>query len=103
MRVTRFQRDHPLDEENLMQELCKYTLGGNECDFIKTVRPVLLDGDDLETSAAGLFYEEEASSENKGEDYFVVENFEIVFENSDRRRRRLIAERLLSLGGSGRD
>ncbi|TNV85114.1 hypothetical protein FGO68_gene2057 [Halteria grandinella] len=105
MRVTRFQRDkeHPLDEESLMQELCKYTLGGNECDFIKTVRPVLLDGDDLETSAAGLFYEEETTSENKGEDYFIVENFEIVFENSDRRRRRLIAERLLSLGGSGRD
>jgi hypothetical protein len=59
-RVTRFKRDpsNPLDAEDLLQEVCKYTLGGTECDFVKTVRPVLLDGDDLESSAAGSFFED---------------------------------------------
>lgn len=57
LRVTRFKKDRskPLDPEELLQAVCEYALHGQRCSSIKTVRPVLLDGDDLETSVAGLF------------------------------------------------
>lgn len=56
LRVTRFDRKSgKLDPDALLKAVCNYSLHGKECSSIKMIRPVLLDGDDIETSAAGLF------------------------------------------------
>ena len=86
LRVTRFKRNgkSPIDAELLLQKMCEYTIKGEACKGVKMVRPVLLDGDDLDTNAAGYFINlnDTTPSFPSSDDYFIVDNYEIVFEDS---------------------
>ncbi len=75
MRLTRFKYgDSPsieIDARDVLRALCTYLLGGEDCNHVKSVLPVQLDGDTKKESH---------HHSNEDLDYYIIDTYEISFD-----------------------